>query len=98
MTTETNADLIEKAINELETNTLLYFNTGVDRMFDRVTEAKETIKGIVDCQQEEIGRLREALEFYADKTNYKTFDSSAIKDSGRIARRALTGVTNGSEA
>jgi len=45
--------------------------------------------------REENARLREVLEFYADDNNYKTFDSSAIKDAGSIARAALAGESNG---
>ena len=61
MTTETNAEklkLIEEALGELETSTLLYFNTGIDRMFERVTEAKATVMRYVEELQEENARLR----------------------------------------
>lgn len=42
----------------------------------------------------EIDRLRAVLEFYADEKNFVTFDSAAIKDGGRKARKALEGCRN----
>lgn len=43
---------------------------------------------------DEYKRLREALEFYANADNFKTFDSPAVKDYGQIACQALEGVSN----
>ena len=44
----------------------------------------ETAKAEVDAQREELGRLREALEFYAEENPVAIED-----DNGEIARRAL---------
>ena len=52
--------------------------------------------GEVDAQREELGRLRAALEFYADKQNWWQTDPTSIEWQGDpeefpwdIARRAL---------
>ena len=34
-------------------------------------------------------QMREALEFYGDINNFRTFDSPAVKDYGKKARQAL---------
>ncbi len=44
---------------------------------------------IIQEQEKEIARLQKVLEFYADKENYITFDSPAIKDQGARARQEL---------
>lgn len=97
MTTETNADLIGQAINELETSTLLYFNTGIDRMFDRVTGAKEAIKGIVECQQEEIDRLRELVKVLKLHAVHCDSDGRGIQpyEIIDVINEFMAGETNG---
>ena len=58
--------------------------------------------GKVDAQREELGRLRAALEFYADKQNWWQTDPTSIEWQGDpeefpwdIARRALAGEFTG---
>lgn len=60
------------------------------KQFEKLaSKNKEKLIEMFEEQQEENKRLREALEFYANENNFKTFDSPAIKDYGEKARKAL---------
>lgn len=58
--------------------------------------------GFVETREEEVGRLREALEFYADETNYRqqllgakgveVLIEPVLEDMGARARKALERV------
>ena len=69
---------------------------------DDLLEEIEILKGYKHMHQklnEQNKRYREALEFYADKENYKPFDGIFLssyqnkvdEDGGEIARKALKG-------
>lgn len=58
-TNEERLKCVEKLLYEVETNTLLYFNTANQRIYDCIVDAKSTIIDIIKEQQEEIDRLRQ---------------------------------------
>lgn len=68
-------------------------------LIDRVEKLETAIKGAQDIAKiqsnhieelnEKIERYETALSFYGDENNYITFDSPAIQDYGKIARKVL---------
>jgi hypothetical protein len=99
----------KQAIRELARNMPPYYSESkaIFRLLDALGERDReiydlklrrgnTIEDMIYFQEEN-QRLRNALEFYADKFNYPPpscdgeFVSPAVKDRGEIARQALTG-------
>ena len=60
---------------------------------------KRNLDAMIEHKDAEIERLRKALEFYADESNYKRIMLSILTpkvlfDDGEIARKALEGESN----